>query len=234
MSVITPIISYLRDFNCVSILIRLLLAVLLGGLIGIERSKSGRAAGLRTHILVCLGATIASMTGLYVNDVYNSGDVTRIAAQVVSGISFIGAGIVAIKHKTTVTGLTTAACVWAVGTIGIAIGYGFYEAAIIGVLLIIFIATTLNALDKRIRHNMKEVSVYIEFIDAKQLNATLQEIKNANIELETVSLEKSKTDVNDGIGAELVIHIHKNRDFDAFVEQLNLIENVKFAVRTTY
>jgi putative Mg2+ transporter-C (MgtC) family protein len=230
---ITTIAEYLRDFNMASIIVRLLLAVLLGGLIGMERSKVGRAAGLRTHILVCLGAAIASMTGLYLNKMVG-GDASRIAAQVISGIGVVSAGSIMIRHKSTIIGLTTAACVWAVGTVGIAIGYGFYEAAIVGVLLIMFITTTLNALDSRLRHNMKEVSVYIEFVDSKYINTTLSAIKEIGVEIETVSVEKTKTSAQNGIGACLLIHINKNKDINAFMEQLNKIENIEFAIRTTY
>ena len=235
MNVFKDLIAYLSDFNQVSVVFRLLLSIFLGGLIGIERSKSGRAAGLRTHVLVCLGATIASMTGLYIDEAYgNAGDVTRIAAQVISGVGFVSAGTILVRNQAVVTGLTTAACVWAVGTIGIAIGYGFYEAAIIGVLLIVFITTTLNALDSKLRHNMKEVAVYVEFVGTKQLNSSLEEIKNMGVEIESVALARAKTNSQDSVGAELAIHINKNQDVDAFVEKLNNIDNVKFAVRTTY
>lgn len=233
MTVLFSIIAYLRNFNYVSVIVRLLLSVALGGLIGLERSKSGRAAGLRTHILVCLGATIASMTGLYINQMLG-GDASRIAAQVISGIGFLGAGTILVKNRVTVTGLTTAACVWVVGTIGIAIGYGFYEAALVGAILIMFITKTLNALDKRIRHNMKELSVYIEFINAKKLNSTLIAIEDIGVEIENIVLEKSKTNLQDGIGAEVIIHIHKSKNFNTFIEQVNSIENVNFAIRTTY
>lgn len=234
MTNVMIMVSFLRELNYVSIALRLFLAVILGGLVGIERSKSGRAAGLRTHILVCLGATIAAMTGVYINQVYGSGDVSRIAAQVISGIGFISAGTILIKNKSVVIGLTTAACVWAVGTIGIAIGYGFYEAAIIGVLLIVFITKTLNALDSKLRHNMKEMAVYIEFANTSYLNNTLSAIKSMGVEIENISLEKTKTNAENGIGAELQIHINKNKDFDAFIEQLNKIENIVFAIRTLY
>ena len=175
------------------------------------------------------------MTGLYIDSVYGgTGDITRIAAQVISGIGFLGAGTILVKNKTTVTGLTTSACVWVVGAIGIAIGYGFYEAAIIGALFIVFITTTLNALDSKLRRNMKEIVVYVEFVDAKSINTTLSAINGDGVEIESVSLEKTKTNSLDGIGAELTIHINKNKDFDTFVRKLNDIENVQFAIRTTY
>ena len=226
------VVEYLRDFNIWSIVIRLFLAVALSGMIGMERSKSNRAAGLRTHILVCLGATMASMTGLYINKYCGgSGDVTRIAAQVISGIGFLGAGTILVKNQATIIGLTTAACVWTVGAIGIAVGYGFYEAAIIGTFLIFFITKNLSILDKKLRHNMKEISVYIEFINAKQLNATLTAIKDIGIVIDRIHIEKSKTNLPEGIGAEVTLHF-KNKDADTIVEQLNQIENVNFAIIT--
>ena len=122
----------LRDFNIVSITLRLLLAILAGGVIGIERGKHGSAAGLRTHILVCIGAAMTALTGLFVsNSLDASGDITRLAAQVVSGIGFLGAGMIIVKNGNIVRGLTTAAGMWATAAIGIAIGYGFYVGGII-------------------------------------------------------------------------------------------------------
>jgi putative Mg2+ transporter-C (MgtC) family protein len=234
MNAILELITYLREFNTVSAVLRLIVAVLLSGLIGIERSKSGRAAGLRTHILVCLGAAIASMTGLYINAMYNTGDVSRIAAQVVSGISFLGAGTILVRNKSTVTGLTTAACIWAVGTIGIAIGYGFYEVALIGTALILFINHVLNRIDKKIRHNMKDMSLYIEFINVKLLNSTLDAIKNIGIELDMIELTKAKTDLLEGIGAEMIVQVSKKQNEHDLIEKINNLPNVHFAIVTNH
>ncbi|MBQ0083828.1 MAG: MgtC/SapB family protein [Clostridiales bacterium] len=113
------------------ILIRTVMAVVLGGLIGNERARHGRAAGMRTHILVCLGAAMTSMTSIFVSSLGIEGDFFRISAQVVSGIGFIGAGMIILKNGNIITGLTTAAGVWTTGTIGIAVGYGFYWGALI-------------------------------------------------------------------------------------------------------
>ncbi len=116
----------------INVLIKSLLAVVIGGLIGTERAKHGRAAGMRTHVLVCLGSTLTSMTGLYVSDVLgNTGDITRMAAQVISGVGFLGAGMIILKSNNVITGLTTAAGVWTTASIGIAVGFGFYPGAII-------------------------------------------------------------------------------------------------------
>ena len=112
--------------------VRSLAAVLIGALIGSERARHGRAAGMRTHILVCLGACMTSMTSLFVSDVLgNTGDVFRIGSQVISGIGFLGAGMIILKNNNVITGLTTAAGVWTTGTIGIALGYGYYIGAFV-------------------------------------------------------------------------------------------------------
>lgn len=137
-----------------------------------------------------------------------------------------------VKNEATVTGLTTAACVWAVGAIGIAIGYGFYEAAIIGTLLMFFITKTLNVLDRKLRHNMKEFSIYIEVVDAKQLNSTLTEIKNMELSVEMVRLEQPKTHSSDGVGIDLIAHIKKDVGVDEMVKRINEIDNVNFAIVT--
>lgn len=227
---ITTLIVYLKEFNAVSVLVRLFLAVLLGGLVGLERSRSGRAAGLRTHILVCLGAAIASMTGLYINSIYDSGDVSRIAAQVISGIGFLGAGTILVKNKSTVTGLTTAACVWAVGTLGIAIGYGFYEAAIFGAFLIFFITKTLNAVDRKVRPNSKIYEVHIELADAKQINQTISDIKNMGIDVDVVNVSEAVTSIPNSISVNLWLHVHKNSNVQTIVNDINQLNNIHFAV----
>ena len=112
------------------ILARLLLATILGGVIGFERQARGRAAGFRTHILVCLGSTLFMMTSMFIFEVYKgipNVDPSRIAAQVVTGIGFLGAGTI-IRSGESVKGLTTAASLWTVSGIGLAIGCGFYIA----------------------------------------------------------------------------------------------------------
>lgn len=223
-------IEYLRDFNLLSIIIRLLLATILSGLIGMERSKNGQAAGLRTHILVCLGATIASMTGIFIHTQYNTGDIARIAAQVISGIGFIGSATVLVKNNSVITGLTTAACVWATGAIGIAIGYGFYEAAIIGTLLIWFITDKLSGIDKNVYRGTKPLCIYLEIINANLLNTTLTQIKSQNVRIEDVQLFPAKTNTENGIGLELSLQVKKEVNVDMFLETINNMDNVNFAI----
>jgi len=119
------------------IIIRLTLSVLLSGLIGLERQLHRRTAGLRTHILVCLGSCLIMLTSIYVFDIYNkiaSMDPARIAAGVITGIGFLGAGAI-MREQTEIKGLTTAASLWVVAGIGLAIGVGFYSAGIFTAIL---------------------------------------------------------------------------------------------------
>lgn len=119
-------------FSDKQIIIRLVLSVLLGGLIGLERQLHRRAAGLRTHILVCLGSCLIMLTSLHVFDIYNNKanlDPARIAAGVITGIGFLGAGAI-IREREGIKGLTTAASLWVVAGIGLAVGCGFRRAAI--------------------------------------------------------------------------------------------------------
>lgn len=134
----------------IEIIKRLLIAVILSGLIGLERESHGRAAGLRTHILVCLGSTLITLTSIHIFEIYkgvSNIDPARIAAQVVSGIGFLGAGTI-IRSRASIRGLTTAASLWTVAGIGLAVGVGFYQGAYTTTLLVLITLFLLNKIEK--------------------------------------------------------------------------------------
>ena len=139
---------WLLEPNLLTLIIRTLLAIICAGVIGFERDAHGSAAGLRTHILVCLGAMIAMSTGVFAATHF-SGDASRIGAQVVSGIGFLGAGTIMV-NRGHIKGLTTAAGLWTSACIGLAIGTGFYEAAIVGSVAVLIVEKWLKGLKKRI------------------------------------------------------------------------------------
>jgi putative Mg2+ transporter-C (MgtC) family protein len=145
---LTDKFPWLMDLNFLTLLIRTLLALLCAGLIGYDRDAHGSAAGLRTHILVCIGAMLAMCTGIF-TAMHYSGDASRIGAQVVSGIGFLGAGTI-IVNRGHISGLTTAAGLWASACIGLAIGAGFYEAAILGTATVFFVERGLREVSKNI------------------------------------------------------------------------------------
>lgn len=147
---------WLLEPNILTLIIRTLLALLCAGVIGFERDSQGSAAGLRTHMLVCLGAMIAMSTGIF-TATYFSGDASRIGAQVVSGIGFLGAGTIMV-NRGHIKGLTTAAGLWASACIGLAIGTGFYEAAIVGTISVYFVERILKGFKKRFIHIDKTYS----------------------------------------------------------------------------
>ena len=137
---------------------RLLLITLLAGCIGYERERQGRAAGLRTHILVGLGACLVMLTGLHLRATIQGSfdiDPTRMAAQVISGIGFLGAGTI-LQHRASVRGLTTAASLWTVGGLGLAVGSGFLFAAVAATIIVLVTLFGLAHLDRRIRNERSQ------------------------------------------------------------------------------
>ena len=144
------IMSILKEVNIVSMTVKVLLAMILGGSLGLERGIKNRPAGFRTYMLVCLGATLVMSTNQYVYQTFGVSDPTRLGAQVVSGIGFLGAGTIMVTKRNQIKGLTTAAGLWAVACLGLAIGIGFYSGALIGGLAIFFANTVLHTLDDKI------------------------------------------------------------------------------------
>lgn len=124
------IYNYLQEFNAVSIFFRLLLSVVLGGLLGLDRVKKHQAAGVRTFSLVCLGSALVILTNEFICTKSGDGDTSRMAAQVISGIGFLGAGTIIVTANNRIRGLTTAACLWVSAILGLAIGSGLYIVSI--------------------------------------------------------------------------------------------------------
>lgn len=144
------------------IFIRLIIAAVLGGIIGLEREKLNRPAGVRTHMIVCLGSCLIMLLGEYMHEIDNTIDITRLGAQVVSGIGFLGAGAI-LKDGFSVRGLTTAATLWVVACVGLAVGGGFYSA---GILTTIIVYSSLHFLGFTTKKGLrKNISVYVESLD---------------------------------------------------------------------
>ena len=207
-----------------STVLRSLAAVVIGGVIGSERARHGRAAGMRTHILVCLGACMTSMTSMFVSDVLgNNGDVFRIPAQVVSGIGFLGAGMIILKNNNMITGLTTAAGVWTTATIGVALGYGYYVGA--AAVTVLFLSTIV--LFARFERKRKSAEViYIEMDDAHKVNEVLKKLETTIPESFTYQIFAPKSGNTGSVGLNVVI----DKRIDMDVSSLSSIDNIVFAV----
>lgn len=179
----------LRELNIVSIVLRILLAILAGGVIGLERGMKNRAAGFRTYILVCLGACIVMTTNQYVYQVYQSGDPVRMGAQVISGIGFLGAGTIIVTSRNQIKGLTTAAGLWACACVGLAIGIGFYEVAVVGIICMIMVLTFMHKWEDYMRRNTKVVTVYVELNAGVRLSAFLKEARANELNLSNLQID---------------------------------------------
>ena len=153
----------LRGVNAAGVALRFVLALLCGGIIGLERESKRRSAGFRTHTLVCIGATLTTLVGLYLYKSGLSTDPTRLGAQVISGMGFLGAGTIIVTARRQVKGLTTAAGLWTSAIIGLAIGAGYYEAALIGVAIVLLAALVLSKLEYFIMASAKRMNIYVEF-----------------------------------------------------------------------
>ena len=193
------IIKTLTELNLISISLRILLALLVGGCIGMERGYHGRAAGLRTHILVCVGACIASMTGIYEVSILGfTADPLRVGAQVISGIGFLGVGTIIVRNRSQVTGLTTAAGLWATGSIGIAIGIGFYIAAIMAFLVVFLTITLFIHLEKKAKKSSTNYC-YVELFDVAKTKEFCDIAKQYAVKIDIVP---AKSGIANHIGLE--------------------------------
>lgn len=152
----------LSDLNVLSVGLRLLLAMIFGGTIGFERGVRQRAAGLRTHMLLCVGAASTMLVSQFMYASYGVGDPARLSAQVISGIGFLGAGTIIVTRRNQVKGLTTAATLWTTACMGLAVGVGFYVCALLMYAALIIILLLVNVVDNRFLKVPTSTALYLE------------------------------------------------------------------------
>ena len=203
------ILHILRDFNGWSVIARIVLAVLCGGLIGIERETKRRPAGYRTHTLVCLGAAITMLTSQYLMTAGWTTDPARLGAQVVAGIGFIGAGTIIVTRRRQVKGLTTAAGLWVSAIIGLAIGVGYYEAAILATVFVIIAETVLSKIEWHIATKTKKLNLYIEYTTHECIGEVAEVIKQAGAGIMDIELTRSQG--KDGAVMNAIFSIQLNK-----------------------
>lgn len=202
---------------------RLALTVIIGVVIGSERAKHGRAAGIRTHVLVCMGAALTSLIGVYAQEyLNNNGDMMRISAQVISGIGFLGAGMIILKDNNVIMGLTTAAGVWTTAIIGIAVGCGFYAGAIISTVLLVLSLIIFARLERR----RKSVEViYVEIDDMYKANDIIEKI-SALIDKEfAIKVVPPKSGFQGNLGIDFII---SRRLYHDITSDIRTMENVVY------
>lgn len=195
-----------RELTPDSVLLRLMLAMLIGGVMGLERGRKRRPAGFRTYMLVCLGAALTMLLGQYqsllqdtMDAVRTTGatsrtDVTRFSAQVISGIGFLGAGTIITSGHRQIKGLTTAAGLWTSACMGLAIGAGFYECVAIGLILVFLCVSVLPVLESFLIENARNMCIYVEFRSVENAREVIAFLKSRNIYIYSVEFDPGNRD----------------------------------------
>lgn len=198
-----------RDLTTGAVVLRMLLAAAAGGAIGLEREFRRRPAGFRTHILICLGACITTMTSQYLLlEMHYYTDITRLGAQVVAGIGFVGAGAIVVTRSRQIKGLTTAAGLWVSAIIGLSLGAGFYEGGIYTTLLVLGAELVLTRFEYRTLRNSSRLNLYVEYETRPQLDGVLMLLEREHIKASRLEITRS------GCGYCAVLALQLPRDID--------------------
>jgi putative Mg2+ transporter-C (MgtC) family protein len=207
------------------LIVRLIIAAFLGGLIGLEREYHGQPAGLRTHIILSLGASLAMCISINSSYYGTEGDVERIAAQVVSGVGFLGAGAI-FKYGGGVRGLTTAASIWTTAMIGMTAGSGMHVVATASTGLVLFTLIILNSFEKSFIHEKITRTIVIKGTDHPRF---LEELENhmKKFKISVKSTSFSKDVLKNHIEVKQVIKLQNDTDMDLIIADVQKIEGVE-------
>ena len=213
-----------------SVLIRLVCAAVCGGIIGFERGLKGRPAGLKTFSLVCIGATMVMVTNEYIIEYVSggSGDPARLAAQVISGIGFLGAGTIMVTGANQVKGLTTAAALWVTAAIGITIGSGFYFGAMAGTAVVYGFSGLYALVDRVINGNSRYMKLCVEGADENFLVRLLDFFSEKQIQVKSLTRKSEYKWYKKDICAIVELDFGKRQRHDKILEELNRIDGIRF------
>lgn len=206
-------------------LLRLAMSMIMGAALGLERSRKLRPAGLRTYMLVCIGACAMMITGLYLFDSKGPGfDPARLAAQVVSGIGFIGAGTIMVTSKHRVKGLTTAAGIWAVACLGIVVGVGFYAAAVGTFFLLLITMLFADRLEQSYYRRLRRVNVGIIVSSVSVLKDIKDSLEEHRIQVTGIEFADSVPD--DGTQFSCVLRMERYMNHKELFDIIDAVEGV--------
>ena len=217
----------LRDINVLSVSVRMLLAVICGGVIGIEREFKRRPAGFRTHILICLGAAMTTLTSqyLYLYMHYYT-DMARLGAQVVAGIGFIGAGTIIVTRQQRVKGLTTAAGLWTAAIVGLALGGGFYEGGIAATGLILLAELLFSKLEYRMLDNAPEVNLFMEYSGKPCLEKVLKLYRERELKVINMEITRSTESETHNACAIFTLRLNRRCGVERLLTEMNAVPGV--------
>lgn len=210
---------FFRELNLGSMMLRIVLALMVGGVVGVERERKGRAAGFRTYMLVALGAAVTVILSQYLDLMLDTfmaedyaivgrrTDVVRIGTRVVSGVGFLAAGTILVTGKQEVKGLTTAAGLWASACIGLAVGAGFIEGVLVSFLLIVLSIRVLPSIETMIINRSRNMLIYVETENILQLSGVVNFIKREDIRIFSLEIDQDKQESMNSVTALLDIRL---------------------------
>ena len=208
--------------------LRILCAVFLGGLLGLDRGLKNRPAGMRTYMLVCVGSCLIMLTNQFIYQSAGTGDPVRMGAQVVSGIGFLGAGTIIVTRRSQIKGLTTAAGLWAAAGVGLALGVGFYFGAALGGAAIFGVMTLLHRMDNKLQRNARTIEVYVEMATDFSVGDFLRELRLRNLELHELQREHD-AHTEQGVRAYLAtLRAQRRTSHIELLEELTKIPGIVF------
>lgn len=212
---------YLQEFNTASIFLRLLLSIVLGGLLGLDRVKKHQAAGIRTFSLVCLGSALVILTNEFIYYKSGGGDTSRMAAQVISGIGFLGAGTIIVTANNRIRGLTTAACLWLSAVLGLAIGSGLYIVSIFCFALALLIMKILQYYHDWYDSREPLMELYLEIDPENGVSALRTFAKEKFFTIKTIHRKKEKPLLRNDLCVSVEL------DLNGHVAHKEVVENLK-------
>lgn len=218
----------LREITYLAVALRIFAAVIVGGILGLERGMKNRPAGLRTYMLVCVGACVIMLTNQYTYQMFGTGDPVRMAAQVVSGIGFLGAGTIIVTRRNQIKGLTTAAGLWSAAGVGLALGVGFYEAAIVGAVAVFAVITLLQKMDNKLHRRSRQLEAYIE-LSTISLGDFLRTMRAEEIDVSNVQREFDDDDADRVRAYVATLKGKKRQSHGELMEKVLSVDGVEFA-----
>ena len=218
----------LREVTYLAVALRLVMAMICGGAVGLERGLKNRPAGMRTYMLVSVGSCLVMLTNQYLFQVSQAGDPMRLGAQVVSGIGFLGAGTIVVTRHNQIKGLTTAAGLWASAGVGLALGVGFYEAALTAAFVVFFVLTGLQRWDDKLHRNTKVMEIYMELDETVGLSALVKALREMDVEINNVQMEQD-IDPEDGVRTMVAtLRAKKPCNHGTLLEQIRKMEGISY------
>ncbi len=221
------IVDTTAGWSTLGVAMRLFLALIVGLVVGIDRELKRRGAGIKTHVLVCVGAAAVMITSEYLMVKFGGDlDISRMGAQVISGVGFLGVGTIIVTGRNQVRGLTTAASLWVCACVGLAAGVGYVEGVLIALILLIFTLRILGKLDVVVHRHAKVFDLYLEFTDNKGLTKFVEKMREEQNKITVLQIGKG--DVGEGPNAVVSLEIKDHSKRPGLIDDLRCLEYIRF------